>query len=64
MLAEAEAVDEHDQPAPVAQRAGAQVGQPLGGGGDKPAGDDRFGGTGGGLGDRLPDRLEPVAVAA
>jgi hypothetical protein len=41
MLAHPEAVQEDHQPPLAAQRAGQQLGEPLGGRGDEPAGDRR-----------------------
>jgi len=43
MFAHNESVDEHDHPPPVIERAGQQLGEPLRGGGDEPAGHCRLG---------------------
>jgi hypothetical protein len=59
-----EAVEEDDQPAVLVERPGAQLGQPLGGGGDEAAGDRRLRGAGRRLLDGAADRLEAQLVAA
>lgn len=64
MLAEPEAVQVHDQPALIAQRAGVQLDQPLGGRVDEPAGYRRLRRGLRGLVDLVADGFERDRVAA
>jgi hypothetical protein len=64
VLAEVKAVQEHDQPALLVQRAGQQLGEPLGGGGHEPARDRRLRCPGLGLLDAGADGLQASAVPA
>jgi hypothetical protein len=61
---EIETSDEADQPPLILQRAGAEIGQALGGGGDEPAAHRRLRRSQGGLLDLLADRFEGRLVTA
>ncbi len=64
VLAEVDPVDQQRHQVQVAEVGGQQLGQGGVGHGDKPAGDRRLAGPGGGLGDLGADRLQAQAIAA
>jgi hypothetical protein len=64
VLAEVDAVDQQADQVQPRQVGGQQLGQGGVGHGDKPAGDRRLAGAGGGLFDLGADRLQPERVAA